>query len=329
MVQGLPGEFEDYLYRVIASLYRYAERLVVVDYPSSPTRRSIDLIVSLPGSRVVLIKAIYDASLISKKEVEELSAVANSLGVSAVIIAERMGREDLLTGVVYDRYGVNMVNLETFENFVSGREEVYVTRYKDIYTVSISSEKLREKRLEKGLSLGHLAYMLKTSRKSIYEYERGVMSPSVEKAEKLVDILGEEILEPIDILTSPRKPVSKRDFDKPEEALVGEKLLELGFKVSHAKRTVVDLVAGRSREEGVGSRIMIVVKRSREGRERMMSRIMKGVKMGSILSSSLYAVVNREEKSLMKDIDYAKAIVKDVREFINDVSRGRVEENEE
>ncbi|BAN90016.1 transcriptional regulator [Aeropyrum camini] len=327
MVQGLPGDFEDYLYRVIATLYRYAERLVVIDYPSSPTRRSIDLIASLPGSRVVLVKAIYDASLISKKEVEELSAVANSLGVSAVIIAEKMAGEELLTSVVYDRYGVNMVNLETFENFISGREEVYVTRYKDIYTVSISSEKLREKRLEKGLSLGHLAYILKTSRKSIYEYERGVMAPSVEKAEKLVDILGEEILEPIDILVSPRKPVSKRDFDRPEEAIVGEKLLELGFRVSHAKRTVVDLVAGRSRDEGVGSRIMIVVKRSREGRERMISRIMKGAKMGNILSSSLYAVVTDEEKRLVKDLDHANAIVKDVKEFLNEVSKGRIEED--
>ncbi|MCE4603788.1 MAG: helix-turn-helix domain-containing protein [Aeropyrum sp.] len=314
-----PVDYEDYLYRVIATVYRYSRKVVVLDYPSSPAKRSIDLIVELLDGRRILAKVIYDASMISKREVAELSSIAHSLGVSALIVADRIGDEEVLDGVVYDRYGVNLVNLETLENYLSGRDQVYVSKYKDLYTANVSGDRLREKRLESGLSLGDVAFMLKTSRKSVYEYERGYMAPSVDKAEKLIEIFGDDILEPIDILASPKKPVSKVDYDTSEEAAIGEKLSELGYKVSHAKRTVIDLAAGSSSGD---KRMIIVIRRSRESEERLASRLAKCDKASSILSTDVFVIISEDAPRAARSLESDRVIAVRMREFLSRLSGG-------
>ena len=289
-------EYDEHFYRVLAAVYRYSREVAVIDYPKNP-KRSVDMVVELgERGRRVLIKCMPDASQISRREALELSKLALSLGASALIVAERMGGVRLESGVVYEKYGINVVNAETLEDVLSYKREVYVMMQKDLFKVRISGETLREKRVEKGYSLGDVASMLGVSRKAVYEYERGVIEPTVDRAERLVSIFGEEILEPIDIFNSPKKLLEGEEessgFDVPEEGIMYRVMSRLGFKVAHAKRTSIDLGASRRGDY----RVLVVTRRRRESSYSLLERIVRSKRFSEVMDSEMLIVVPKDSE---------------------------------
>ncbi len=295
---------EDYFYKVLATIYKYAREVAVIDYPRSPNKRSIDLVASLAGSRDdivnLLVKCALDASTVSKKEAAELKGLASVLDASALIVSEFLSGVKLESGVVYERHGVNLVNLETLEDALSGKRLPVIIAHKDIFKVRIKGDELRRKRLEKGLSLGDVAFYLGVSRKAVYEYEKGVMEPTVERAQKLVELFGEDILNPINLLEPPRGVDVKNlePFDAPEEETLARELARIGYRVVHAKRTSVDL--GVKREN---IKALVVTVRRRESVSSIAERIAKTERFSGVVSSLfLFVVGERAEHGKLKSI---------------------------
>ncbi len=245
--RGEGRESKEVLYRVLAILYRYAEEIAVLEHPRSIERRSVDLAVKLRDGRRVLVKVAYDIDNIPRTELQELSALSTTLGVPPLIVALAKSGEPLLEGVVYEKSGIKAVSPETLDDVLSGRELAYIKMEKDSFTLNVDGEIMRRKRLEKNLSLGDLALLVGVSRRTIYEYEKGTMEPSIEKAEKLIKILGEEIAKPIDIfsLSKVKPPRRSSRYDTIVERSIGDILREQGYRVAHVKRTVVDIAAGK------------------------------------------------------------------------------------
>ncbi len=244
---------KELLYKVLAILYNYAEEVAVLDHPRSIERRSIDLAVRLKNGKRVLIKVAYDLDSIPRAELQELSSLSSTLGIPSLIVAEVKGNERLLEGVLYEKADLFALSPESLYNVLSGREQIYIRTGKETFTVSIDGEMMRRRRIEKNLSLGDLAVMLGVSRRTIYEYEKGGMEPSIEKAERLVKILGEDIAKPIDIF-SPRqhpKPKPVKRYDTLVEESIGKSLEEHGFIVIHVKRTVLDIAATKDKESDI------------------------------------------------------------------------------
>ena len=230
------------LYRVLATLYQYADRVAVLEYPRRMARRSIDLAVSLPGGRRLLVKVALDTSQVTRGEVVDLISLSSVLGVAPLIVARMHYGQEMVEGVAYDRLGVKSVSPETLEATLSGRGDVYVYESRDSFRVRINPEALRRRRQELGLSLGDLAVKLGTSRKTVYDYERGKADPTLERAEVLVRVLGEDILEPVDIFEPPREiRVPSGSSQSRLEEIVSRLLEEAGYSVARARRTVADL----------------------------------------------------------------------------------------
>jgi putative transcriptional regulator len=294
-MSGVDVAADEYFYRVLATIYRYARDVAVIDYPRSPSKRSIDIVASLAyHERKVLVKSTPDAATVSKREAYELGRLASVLEAAALIVSEYLGGVKLESGVVYERYGVNLVNLETLEESLAGRQFPYVVAHKDIFKVRIKGDELRRRRLERGFSLGDVASMLGVSRKSVYEYEKGVIEPTVERAERLIRIFGEDILEPIDIfepVKGGREPPPE-DFDVPEEGVIARELSRLGFTVAHAKRTSVDLGA-----RGGRVRLLIVTRRRRESSQSMAERVAKSAKFSEVVKSQFLLVVGDKREA--------------------------------
>ena len=243
-------EVKELLYRVLAILYTYSENIAVIDHPRNFERRSIDLAVKLRDGRRILVKVALDLEDIPRAEIQELLSLSSLLDAAPLIIAEAKAGEPLIEGVVYEKGGIRAVNVETLDNVLSGREPVYIKVEKSSFILSIDGEVMRKRRTEKNMSLGDLASLLGVSRRTIYEYEKGTMEPSIEKAEILIKVLGEDIARPIDIF-EPKKyarPVQGR-FDTVTEKIIGEKLRSLGYTVAHAKRTTLDIAARRGDRE--------------------------------------------------------------------------------
>ena len=290
-------ELREYFYRVLALLYRHAKEVAIIEYPSSIEKRSIDVVIRTRDDKTIILKIIEDLDLLSKRETSDLLSIAGALQASALIIAEKSAGHPLVSGVVYEKHGVRAVNLETFEAYLRHGEMPVVYQQKDMFKVSIDPSQLKSKRLEKGLSLGDLARMIGTTRRTVYEYERGGMEPSVERGEILTDILGEEILKPIDlaepISTERAPPLS---FDNEVEARIAVRLREAGFAIYHAKRTVSD-VGGRRGD----LRIMIAIKHRKEGESRLIEKAIYLHRVSKVLESEPAVVV--DSKSLANKVE--------------------------
>jgi len=166
-------------------------------YPLVENGEASDVIVRSQDEVYVVI-AEKDLNKVNKKKAGTTTMLARGIGGRALIVAEKMGNEDLMDEVVYERYGLPAVNLDTFIELLEGKR-VYIRKKKSMYVVSINSKRLKELREENNISLGALADYLGVSRKSVYEYERGRNKVSVDVAVKLAELFGDEILEPVEL----------------------------------------------------------------------------------------------------------------------------------
>jgi putative transcriptional regulator len=242
---------KELLYKVLSTLYRYSQGLAVIEHPRNIERRSIDIAVRLLNGRRLLVKVAHDLERIPRGEVQELASLSSTLGVPALIVSEVRRGEPLLEGIAYSKGGLYAVSPETLESIVSGREEVYIKVEREAYVVNIDGEAMRRRRAELNLSLGDVAVHLGVSRRTVYEYEKETMSPTIEKAERLLKLLGEDIAKPIDNIGTPSRQKSKRDLeddDKLIERIIIEDLIKHGYTVTHARRTVVDIAASKDNE---------------------------------------------------------------------------------
>jgi len=287
----LEAPLREVLYRVLASLYDRSERLAVIEYPRRIDRRSLDIAAALHEEKRVLIKVAVDAGRLPRGEVQELISLSSVLGVSPLIVARMKMGEELAEGVVYERMGASVVSPETLDMVVSGRGEVYVYESKDSFKVRVNPERLRRRRLELGLSLGDLASLLGTSRKTIYDYERGVADPTLEKAERLVGALGEDILEPVEVFRPPPRVRVRVEPRTRLEAIVSGMLESHGYTVARARRTAVDL--GCSRDD---KRMTLVLDESAPRRRAPEEKLVYFGKLSETVMVDYYTVVTDDER---------------------------------
>jgi len=167
----------------------------VADFRGS--RASVD-IVARRGEEVLVIKILGNAEALKQHHANDMKKLAYVLEGKPVVITERSRYGRLQSGVVYRKYGVAVVNGETFKYMVEGGELALYKKGKKV--VRINGEELRKRRVERGLSLQALARLVGTTKETIYRYERG-QSASLEMARRLEEILGPGLIaeEPLSI----------------------------------------------------------------------------------------------------------------------------------
>ena len=170
------------------------------------------------GSILLLIKVYSNIDSIRPEQGFELKKLGNALNATAVIVGEKTKAFELNEGIVYERYDVPVVSLQTFENFLE-KEMPEVRYFKGRKIVELDYEKLAESRKKIGMSQEELAEKISSTPESIHRYESGKPS-SLEVAEKLEKQLNTHLVRHIDIFEN-------RKFDeKIFESRLGDELLE-------------------------------------------------------------------------------------------------------
>ncbi len=215
----------------------------VVEYPKSTMRKSIDIALH----SMAFIKIIDSALKLTPNEIRDLKKASYTLNVSPVIVAERIGRQKLEEGVVYDKNGVPMISVETLALYARG-SKVFIYSKRGTYYVRINAAMLKYLRMKKGMSLGELAYRIGVSRKAVYEYERGNMDVTLETAERIYEVLGEDsVFEGLDIFSM--RPEVEEDEESEIHSLAESKIVRelrsLGMTTHHLKHTAADIVASK------------------------------------------------------------------------------------
>lgn len=193
--------------------------------------RCFDL-VARRGNVLLLLKVLFNIDGLSMDSANEMKCLAERLVCSPLVVGERTCNKPLEDGVVYIRYGIPSINLQTLYNlFVSEIPPLVYAAPGGLY-VNIDGDALRETRTSRKISLGDLASKLGVSRRTINKYEEG-MNATVEVALKLESILDMALSHPIDLLhlTSQSPPSPSLKPLSPIERTIFMMMIDIGFDV--------------------------------------------------------------------------------------------------
>ncbi len=147
---------------------------------------------------ILILKVLYNVDSLKAEVAEELKKLAKLLEASPLVVGERFKFDFLERGVVYTRYGLPVVNLATFYDFVVENIPPYIYSAPGGYYVKLDSERIREARERLGISIGEMAKRLGVSRRTIKKYEEGT-DTLLSTAAKIEEILGAYVIKAIDL----------------------------------------------------------------------------------------------------------------------------------
>lgn len=236
---------------VCRTVERHGFRVIKLSTPSNPDSRSIDMFIWRSDGKKLHIKVAVDAKDIDYYEQRDLFGVGAVLKSKPLAVAEYEDKIELEDDVVYEMNKLPVVNANTLESLLSCSKNLYVIGRKKDFYVRIDGEKLKKARLERDISLGELADIIKVSRKSIYEYERGSYNVSIDVAEKLIDVLSDEILKPYNIYEE--EIAMEGSIKNKPDNLIEERVLSVLEGTTevqyHVKRAFVDILAKKGEKK--------------------------------------------------------------------------------
>ncbi|NOZ88514.1 MAG: helix-turn-helix domain-containing protein [Crenarchaeota archaeon] len=266
-----------------------------IGYPSEHDRRSIDLIAVKKGHGI-FIKVAEDAEDVSQADVRELQSCSRVLRASGLIVAEREAGEEIDDIVAHERMGVYVVSPGGLEAAL--QRSIYVVKRQRSYYMMVDGARLHELRVSRGYSLGDVASRLSVSRRSVYQYEQEESMVSLPVALRLMELFGEEIFKPIDVMAQRFEPPRGQGRTK-----LGKLLSEAGMSVAETRHIPPNAVAS----SGDVRLIVIVERRRGDDVER---RLEEGGRVASKLEAHVILVGREASRGLAERYDavYAASV---------------------
>lgn len=288
------------LQTVIETLKSAGFKVKVLNYPYDSRKRSVDVIAS-NGEKDLLMKVVDDTSELRSYEVHELNALSATLKASPLIIASKISGHPLEDYIAYEKYSTYVVTSMTFKAIVKDKENIYVYYSRGGFYVKVNPKEFRRARLSRGMSLGELGRLLGVTRKAIYEYERGAIDVSIERAERIVEVLGEEVLEPINIFETPSTDKEHIPMHlKLSERIIMDNLKNLGYRVCHVERTVIDLAASKEQAMRDG-KLAILVEHEKDKKNGLLIKAKESEKLEEVMKVKRYAIVSK--RSTLRELE--------------------------
>ncbi len=315
-------ELGSLIVKTINILRKHGLGVDVINYPRGE-RRSVDIV----ANGRLIIKVSQDAYEISREEIEDLKLSSRMLNSAVLIVSKSYLNEDLEPGIVMDRSDISVMDPETLDLYLSD-EKVAIYYKKGQFFVKIRGEVLHRKRVERNLSMGELAEILGISRKAVYEYEKGDMDPSIEVAQKLVEIFGEDIVSKVDV----HELTERYIFSYVERMLRAQakedpllrRISEIGMEAVRLKRTAPDILGIAK-----GYKAALVIKDNLKATEDFTEKVANTLKICLRLGCKVYTVIlSYSDASIVKKEfdDKVKVIERDrLEEIIREANVGKSE----
>jgi len=161
--------------------------------------RSFDL-AARKGETLLFCKVLYNIDGLNEETAREMRDLARCLGGSALLVGAKTRDQLLEDSVVYMRYDIPAVNVQTlYDYFVENVPPLVSASPGGLY-VSIDGDVLKEARQRTAMSLGSLASQLGVSRRTISKYEDGGMDASIDIVLQLEELLDVALARSIDLL---------------------------------------------------------------------------------------------------------------------------------
>ncbi len=218
--------------------------------------RSFD-IAARRDNLLLLIKIISNIDGLNEETTKEMQFLSRHLHGYPIVIGEKTRDHSLEGGVVYFRYGIPAININTMQDyFIEEMPPLIYAEHGGLY-VNLDGFILKQERMKKNISLGALASLLGVSRRTISKYEDGEMAASVDVAIKLEEVLDRGFTVSVDIF----EKLHSNDSQKQEMAVkqhsnVFSILENMGFDVLPISQAPFDAVSQTSNRKDENSTIL-------------------------------------------------------------------------
>jgi len=147
---------------------------------------------------LLILKVLNNIDALNAEVAHELCNLASILKGIPLLIGIRSSSRQLEDSVVYYRYNVPIVNYATFEEYLKGEEPLICAAPGGLY-VNIDGERLKQKRIQHGVSLGKLSRIVGVSRRTIRMYEKGERA-SIHAVTQIEEFFGEPFTKSVNFL---------------------------------------------------------------------------------------------------------------------------------
>jgi len=202
---------------------------------------------------LLIIKILTNIDAFSEEVARELKTLSSLLNATPLLIGEKTGLNLLEDDVVYFRFGVYAITLNTMrDNLLEGIPIRAFAAPGGLY-VHLDKEKLQELRLQHNISLGTFARHVRVSRKTAQMYEKG-MNAQIEVAARIEDLLDNTVTIPIDLMTPPFEEKSSssksQSVDRLEEFQreIFSLLEQVGYKIIPMGRCPFEAVSKEKKQ---------------------------------------------------------------------------------
>lgn len=218
---------------------------------------------------LIFIKAQHDIGSFSRNDSTELKAISESFTAPCLLIGEEAREKPLEDDTVYTRQDIMAVTAKTFENFLLHDMRPLIQANPGGYYVEVDSNSLKRRRQQLGLSAGEVAEIAKTSRRTIYGYERGMAKASVPAAYNLIWTLGIPVAKSVNILEKPHHQPKSSMLATAKLMLARNRILSkllkrcVPYPITAVRRAPFDFVIGTQQD---GMRIIGGIANKKEPR---------------------------------------------------------------
>ena len=189
---------------------------------------------------LLILKILLNVDAFQREQAKNLKIISNNLDGYPMLIGVQTNREKLKTGIVYERFEMPTLSLETFEELICNKIFPRIYRDRGGLYVEIDSEILKEARKGKSLTQRELAEAVGINKKVIYEHEKKHLRMLLNIAEKLEQILNEKIIKTAGIFKKYEEHGQPKDL---LEKNIGRNLEKIGFKTDFVKQSPLDVFA--------------------------------------------------------------------------------------
>ena len=196
-------------------------------------------IVARKNLLILLLKTFTNIDSVNEKNAHEMKQLANIFLASPIIIGAKSRNGILEEGVIYERYDIPTIGLETLKNMIIYNEYPEVLADRGGYFVKIDGNVIKQYREDYSLSLKELADLAHVSRATMYKYENEIVRANAETAMILEEILNTKVTLDIDILKYNQE--DQIQYHTTGEG--AEDLSKLGYGVISTNKSPFDAVA--------------------------------------------------------------------------------------
>ena len=243
-------------------------------------------IVARKNLLILLLKTFINIDSVNDKNAHEMKQLANIFLASPIIIGSKSRNGILEDGVIYERYDIPAIGIETLKNMILYNEYPEILADRGGYFVKIDGNVIKQYREDYSLSLKDLADLAHVSRATMYKYENGIVRANAETAMILEEILNTKVTLDINLLKYNQEEEIHYTTSNNEST---ENLTKLGYGVISTSKSPFDAVA----KDDNSSLIANIEKNRSEKTLRRMAVPLKDLSM--ITSSEPVFIINNNK----------------------------------